>query len=55
MLLPRKALRILQISSTGMAKYGVTCNVIRPVAAWRGAITKVAEFEANVRRTWRYW
>jgi NAD(P)-dependent dehydrogenase (short-subunit alcohol dehydrogenase family) len=28
-----------------MAKYGVTCNVIRPIAAWRGAKVKIKEFE----------
>jgi NAD(P)-dependent dehydrogenase (short-subunit alcohol dehydrogenase family) len=28
-----------------MAKFGVTCNVIRPIAAWRGAPVKIAEFE----------
>jgi len=28
-----------------MAKYGVTCNVIRPIAAWRGAQVKIKEFE----------
>jgi NAD(P)-dependent dehydrogenase (short-subunit alcohol dehydrogenase family) len=30
-----------------MARFGVTCNVIRPIAAWRGAPVKIAEFEAN--------
>jgi hypothetical protein len=30
-----------------MAKYGVTCNVIRPIAAWRGAKIKIDEFEVN--------
>ena len=30
-----------------MAEYGVTCNVIRPIAAWRGAPVKVKEFEDN--------
>jgi NAD(P)-dependent dehydrogenase (short-subunit alcohol dehydrogenase family) len=30
-----------------MAKYGVTCNVIRPIAAWRGAKVKIKEYEAN--------
>jgi NAD(P)-dependent dehydrogenase (short-subunit alcohol dehydrogenase family) len=30
-----------------MAKYSVTCNVIRPIAAWRGAKVKIDEFEAN--------
>jgi NAD(P)-dependent dehydrogenase (short-subunit alcohol dehydrogenase family) len=29
-----------------MARYGVTCNVIRPIAAWRGAKVKINEFEA---------
>jgi 3-oxoacyl-[acyl-carrier protein] reductase len=28
-----------------MARYGVTCNVIRPIAAWRGAKVKIHEFE----------
>jgi NAD(P)-dependent dehydrogenase (short-subunit alcohol dehydrogenase family) len=28
-----------------MAEFGVTCNVIRPVAAWRGAPVKIKEFE----------
>jgi NAD(P)-dependent dehydrogenase (short-subunit alcohol dehydrogenase family) len=28
-----------------MGKYGVTCNVIRPIAAWRGAPVKIKEFE----------
>jgi NAD(P)-dependent dehydrogenase (short-subunit alcohol dehydrogenase family) len=28
-----------------MARYGVTCNVIRPIAAWRGAPVKIQEFE----------
>jgi len=31
-----------------MAKFGVTCNVIRPIAAWRGAKVKIKEFEANL-------
>jgi NAD(P)-dependent dehydrogenase (short-subunit alcohol dehydrogenase family) len=30
-----------------MAKYGVTCNVIRPIAAWRGAKVKIHSFEVN--------
>jgi NAD(P)-dependent dehydrogenase (short-subunit alcohol dehydrogenase family) len=30
-----------------MAKYGVTCNVIRPIAAWRGAKIKIKQYEAN--------
>ena len=30
-----------------MAPYGVTCNIIRPIAAWRGAKIKIAEYEAN--------
>jgi NAD(P)-dependent dehydrogenase (short-subunit alcohol dehydrogenase family) len=30
-----------------MARFGVTCNVIRPIAAWRGAKVKVAEFESK--------
>jgi multifunctional beta-oxidation protein len=30
-----------------MARYGVTCNIIRPIAAWRGAREKIAELEAN--------
>jgi len=28
-----------------MAEFGVTCNVIRPIAAWRGAKVKIKEFE----------
>ena len=32
-----------------MAKFGVTCNIIRPIAVWRGAPVKIAEFEANRR------
>jgi hypothetical protein len=28
-----------------MAEFGVTCNVIRPIAAWRGAPVKIQEFE----------
>jgi NAD(P)-dependent dehydrogenase (short-subunit alcohol dehydrogenase family) len=28
-----------------MAEFGVTCNVIRPIAAWRGAPLKIKEFE----------
>ena len=28
-----------------MAPHGVTCNVIRPIAAWRGAAIKIKEFE----------
>lgn len=28
-----------------MGRFGVTCNVIRPIAAWRGAPVKIAEFE----------
>jgi NAD(P)-dependent dehydrogenase (short-subunit alcohol dehydrogenase family) len=28
-----------------MARFGVTCNVIRPIAAWRGAKVKINEFE----------
>jgi NAD(P)-dependent dehydrogenase (short-subunit alcohol dehydrogenase family) len=30
-----------------MASYGVTCNVIRPIAAWRGAKVKIESFETN--------
>jgi NAD(P)-dependent dehydrogenase (short-subunit alcohol dehydrogenase family) len=30
-----------------MAKYGVTCNILRPIAAWRGAKAKIESFEAN--------
>jgi len=30
-----------------MAQFGVTCNVIRPIAAWRGAKVKIEEFEVN--------
>ena len=30
-----------------MGKHGVTCNVIRPIAAWRGAKVKIEEFEVN--------
>ncbi len=30
-----------------MGKYGVTCNVIRPIAAWRGAKIKIEQFEVN--------
>jgi NAD(P)-dependent dehydrogenase (short-subunit alcohol dehydrogenase family) len=30
-----------------MAKFGVTCNIIRPIARWRGAPFKIEEFEAN--------
>ncbi len=30
-----------------MAKYGVTCNVIRPIAAWRGAKIKTEAYEVN--------
>jgi len=30
-----------------MAQFGVTCNVIRPIAAWRGAAVKIKEFEDN--------
>ena len=28
-----------------MAEFGVTCNIIRPIAAWRGAPVKIKEFE----------
>jgi len=28
-----------------VAEFGVTCNVIRPIAAWRGAPIKIKEFE----------
>ena len=28
-----------------VAEFGVTCNVIRPIAAWRGAPVKIKEFE----------
>ena len=28
-----------------MAPFGVTCNTIRPIAAWRGAEVKIREFE----------
>ena len=28
-----------------MAQFGVTCNIIRPIAAWRGAPVKIQEFE----------
>ncbi len=30
-----------------MAEFNVTCNVIRPIAAWRGAPLKIKEFEEN--------
>ena len=30
-----------------MAEFGVTCNTIRPIAAWRGAKVKIKEFEEN--------
>ena len=30
-----------------MAKYGVTCNIIRPIAAWRGAPMKISAFANN--------
>jgi NAD(P)-dependent dehydrogenase (short-subunit alcohol dehydrogenase family) len=30
-----------------MAKFGVTCNIIRPIAAWRGAKIKIKAYEAN--------
>jgi NAD(P)-dependent dehydrogenase (short-subunit alcohol dehydrogenase family) len=30
-----------------MAKFGVTCNVIRPLAAWRGAKIRTAEYEVD--------
>ena len=30
-----------------MGKYGVTCNAIRPIAAWRGAVRKNEWVEAN--------
>ena len=30
-----------------MAKYGVMCNVIRPIAAWRGTDRKIAEVDVN--------
>ena len=30
-----------------MGQFGVTCNVIRPIAAWRGAATIIEEFEVN--------
>ena len=30
-----------------MASFGVTCNVLRPIAAWRGAKVKIQEFEEN--------
>ncbi|HEY98349.1 MAG TPA: SDR family NAD(P)-dependent oxidoreductase [Dehalococcoidia bacterium] len=29
-----------------MAEYGVTCNIIRPVAAWRGVVQKIDAVEA---------
>jgi NAD(P)-dependent dehydrogenase (short-subunit alcohol dehydrogenase family) len=28
-----------------LAPFGITCNVIRPIAAWRGAPVKIGEFE----------
>ena len=28
-----------------MAPFGVTCNILRPIAAWRGAPVKIQEFE----------
>lgn len=31
-----------------MAKYGVTCNVIRPIAAWRGTKRIIQQVEANL-------
>jgi multifunctional beta-oxidation protein len=30
-----------------MAKYGVTCNIIRPIAAWRGVKRKIDAVEVN--------
>jgi NAD(P)-dependent dehydrogenase (short-subunit alcohol dehydrogenase family) len=30
-----------------VAKFGITCNIIRPIAAWRGAVVKIKEFEEN--------
>jgi NAD(P)-dependent dehydrogenase (short-subunit alcohol dehydrogenase family) len=30
-----------------MAEFGVTCNVIRPIAAWRGAKVKIDAFESK--------
>ena len=30
-----------------MAKYGTTCNVIRPIAAWRGIRQKIEQVEVN--------
>jgi NAD(P)-dependent dehydrogenase (short-subunit alcohol dehydrogenase family) len=30
-----------------MAEFGVTCNIIRPIAVWRGAVVKIKEFEDN--------
>jgi NAD(P)-dependent dehydrogenase (short-subunit alcohol dehydrogenase family) len=30
-----------------MAKFGVTCNVIRPIAAWRGVKEKIKKIEVN--------
>ena len=31
-----------------MASFGVTCNVIRPIAAWRGTSVKIEQFEASL-------
>jgi NAD(P)-dependent dehydrogenase (short-subunit alcohol dehydrogenase family) len=30
-----------------VAQFGITCNVLRPIAAWRGAVVKIKEFEDN--------
>jgi NAD(P)-dependent dehydrogenase (short-subunit alcohol dehydrogenase family) len=30
-----------------MAEYGITCNAIRPIAAWRGTKEKIARIERN--------
>jgi NAD(P)-dependent dehydrogenase (short-subunit alcohol dehydrogenase family) len=37
-----------------MGKFGVTCNVIRPIAAWRGAVVKLEQFEDKDPRAVAY-
>ena len=34
--------------SRDMAKYGVTCNIIRPIAAWRGTKRIIEQVEASL-------
>ncbi len=38
---------LTRVVARDMAEFGVTCNAIRPIAAWRGAVEKNPKVEAN--------